>query len=300
MSQASLGIGLGEETRDNHSLTQPNQIAQVDSTDSEVEKKARVRISKAERERRRMLIAERLLSGVSQTQIARDLGWNEAGVFRDVAVLESRWLEQANGLIEKKKARQEAKLDRMERKLNEWLAESEKEGSGQGNARYMELLAGIWDRRSKLYGLAQEGAGQASAVTVVAGIDLAAVLGQRPALVDMQPRPALEVDPEIVATNEDDLEDDAYEEAMPAKPKRPKREKQPTYSERLGLGSVFDGLSPKKRSPNHPDNNQPPAPTPQEPPIPNPHPEYPQDITTTEPDSQAWQDHANQAIHNLD
>ena len=122
-------------------------------------------------------IAELRLKGLSQQAIAERLGISQPTVCRDLKVIHQEWQDSAKEDIGCIVARELAKLDMMETELwNEWQRsklESQKkvveerptakggtgkilriETAGQtGDARYINALLGIQDRRAKLLGI---------------------------------------------------------------------------------------------------------------------------------------------------
>jgi hypothetical protein len=162
---------------------------------------------------RRKAFATRYLHGESQYAIARALEVGQATISRDLATVREEWRKSAQLDIADRVAQEIAKLDALEREYYKaWersclpktirgvrarsagkrgadgkpLEASEKlfrEEIRDGNAGFLQGVERCILRRCELLGLLQRpGTGATTVVTVVGGIDLSAVIGQKPGI----------------------------------------------------------------------------------------------------------------------
>lgn len=136
--------------------------------------------TEAEKLRDHALVAEQLLSGLSQNEICAKLNMPRSTVRMDIASIERAWAESAVESVAKIKARECAKLDRIERLANAAFLMSlkgrqrtlqrtlygdtkakdiksiqalvEKEES-YGDARLLAILLAVHDRRALLFSI---------------------------------------------------------------------------------------------------------------------------------------------------
>jgi hypothetical protein len=165
---------------------------------------------------RRETVARLYLQRATQLAIGRALGVDQGTVSRDLKVVQRAWQQQAVEALEARKAEELARLDALERTY--WRAwhrsrkaaerrqaktvqgerartEASKTEEGRdGDPRFLQGVERCIEQRCRLLGLTEPppGGNVGVAVTVVGGIDLAVVTGQKvlPLSAPFGPRPA--------------------------------------------------------------------------------------------------------------
>ena len=155
---------------------------------------------------RRARVAERLTrGGRRQFEVATELGISEATVSRDVKAIEAEWHQQAVKDVAERKAVELAKINLVEREAWEAWDRSKQDaetlrvrqrGTGEdtetetekvvrsqyGDPRFLDVVLECVNLRWKLLGLDKASGASTSCVTVVGGIDLDVVVGNKPGL----------------------------------------------------------------------------------------------------------------------
>jgi len=72
-------------------------------------------MTKFEIEQRRQMVGELYLRKLTQAQIGAQLGYNQSTISRDIKVLETRWQNAAVESVDRRKAKELAELESMER-----------------------------------------------------------------------------------------------------------------------------------------------------------------------------------------
>lgn len=111
--------------------------------------RARERLARAERRR---WVAERNLAGLTQAEIAAELGLSAATVSSDIAAVREEWRRDARGDLGEALARELAALQRDERDVRERLDALE-EDAHCDRVRYYLLVLRFMERRARLLGL---------------------------------------------------------------------------------------------------------------------------------------------------
>lgn len=82
---------------------------------------AKPKRTKVQRENDLLTVSQRYLSGVTQFEIAQELGVSQQQVSYDIKALQRRWQESALVNVDEAKAKELAKIDRLEREYwNAW------------------------------------------------------------------------------------------------------------------------------------------------------------------------------------
>jgi hypothetical protein len=158
---------------------------------------------------RRRRVAQLYLSRVAITRIAVECNVSRATVHRDLCWLREQWKKDALADLSQRKAEELERIDNLERiayeawerslqprakrreqttkgrakkdgtPLPDLIRREERKDEQGGDPRYLEIVYKCIAQRCMLLGLTNLPAGSQTAVTVVGGIDLAVVLGQK-------------------------------------------------------------------------------------------------------------------------
>lgn len=101
--------------------------------------------ARARVEDRQVQVAELVLNGFSERQIARQLRTSPVTIHRDVVAVRKQWAEQRNATYETHIANQMQRLDQLERVIAREVA--------AGNLEAVDRALKILDRRARLLGL---------------------------------------------------------------------------------------------------------------------------------------------------
>lgn len=102
--------------------------------------------------RDRLRMSDLYLQGQLQADIASELGLSEATVSRDLKVLHKEWLAGSQVGFSKARARELAKIDRLEREY--WEAWKRSRTGGQaGDPRFLTGIQWCIERRCKIMGI---------------------------------------------------------------------------------------------------------------------------------------------------
>lgn len=163
---------------------------------------------------RRKNVAERYLRGQSQWQIGRSLEVSAATVNRDLAWVRKEWLASCIRDYDARKAQELAHIDLVEREA--WAAwerskspreltrtrrrqkpTTDKDGNPaasaedeaeyrkeqrDGNPKFLEVALRCIEQRCKIFGLVTDAPGVSTVVTVINGVDLQVVVGDKPGI----------------------------------------------------------------------------------------------------------------------
>lgn len=162
---------------------------------------------------RRRRVAAAYQQGKFQHEIAEAEGVARSQIYRDLAWVRAQWLESATADFGARQAEELAKLDNLEREAWEAWERSRKDAETRhnettrgrtdrngntlpdltkssrtykvqaGDPRFLERVGWCIQKRCELCGLLEvPGTGPGAVVTVVGGVDLAAVTGQKPGI----------------------------------------------------------------------------------------------------------------------
>lgn len=133
---------------------------------------------------RRQAVAGRYLHGATQWEIANALEVTQSCVSKDLKAIQAEWLASSVRDFDAIKAEQLAKVDSIERE--HWAAwERSKRPDAEGNQRdgdprFLDGVLKCVTKRCEMLGVLQREFGAAPVVTVLSGVDLAAVCGDAP------------------------------------------------------------------------------------------------------------------------
>jgi transposase-like protein len=102
--------------------------------------------TKAAKEERQRKVAALYLRRVSQSEIAKQLGVNQATISRDLQVLYKLWRAEAASMIDEHQARELAELDQMEQDAAIQYSQTKRRD-------WLDTRLKIKERRAKLLGL---------------------------------------------------------------------------------------------------------------------------------------------------
>jgi len=151
---------------------------------------------------RRRNVAHRYVRGQTQWEIARAFEVDQGTISRDLAAIQEEWKAAALMDLDSRKAKELATVDEVERQA--WVAWTksqenaetlkarrsgdkefaEKVTKGQaGNPKFLNVVLDCVRRRCEILGILKVDApSQMTVVTVVGGIDLAVITGDKPGL----------------------------------------------------------------------------------------------------------------------
>lgn len=110
-------------------------------------------VKRAEITERRRKVAALYLAGNIQTEIASELGVDQATISRDLTALQKLWSEQALRDLGEAKAEQLAKIDKLEREYWEAWVKSQNEQKDPGDPRFLDGVQWCVEQRCKVLGL---------------------------------------------------------------------------------------------------------------------------------------------------
>lgn len=156
---------------------------------------------------RRKSVADRYLRGETQWKIGQALEVTRETIGRDLKAIRAEWLKSCEMLTAERMAQEVAKIDSLERQYQDAFLRScqprkvtsgKKHSGGQkgkesnssetflreemrdGNPKFLDGVMKCIERRCELLGLLERKGTQAqTSVTVLAGVDLAVILGQK-------------------------------------------------------------------------------------------------------------------------
>ena len=160
---------------------------------------------------RRKNVAQRYLRGQLQWEIARAFEVDRSIISDDLKWVHEQWLAEAKGdraawiakelaridLVEQEawrawdKSKETAEIMKARQMGDKAMTEMTKRGQA-GDPRYLDIALRCSARRCELLGLNEQSASTPVIVTVVGGIDLQVVLGQKPGLPPEQRQTLLE------------------------------------------------------------------------------------------------------------
>jgi hypothetical protein len=161
---------------------------------------------------RRVRVAEAYMRHKLLYEIAKDEGVSRTTISDDLAAIRKEWLNRAVAAFDQRRAEELARIDRLEAEAwDAWerskrdaqtirasttkgrvdgqgkplpdLVRTDETLEGQvGDPRFLERIGWCIQKRCEITGILTQAAGASCSVVVMNGIDLAAVIGQKPGL----------------------------------------------------------------------------------------------------------------------